>query len=174
MIPFIRLTTYGTAVISFNDIMFEQARPLDYSKYSKFKFMSEELKNLSEKVCLGQYKELEKDLENFIRVNKQSIMVFKDTELKKLGVNAPSNELAIKFYILKTRTINPATEIKKELEEIEKEIWYQGEKMKKAPNRDQVATEWCKQHAPGWRDNWVFAVLYAFENNKDHYLKMLE
>ena len=111
---------------------------------------------------------------SFIIKNKDAIKQFKETELAKLGVKSPSYELAIKFYILKTRTINPATEIKNELEEIEKEVWYQGEKDKKSPDRNKVAIEWCKQHAPGWRDNWVFAVLFAFENNKEHYLKLLE
>ncbi|MFH0888576.1 MAG: hypothetical protein V1871_05140 [Planctomycetota bacterium] len=137
--------------------------------------MSEELKKLSENYCLGQYKELEKDLEDFIRNNKDAIKKFKETELKThLDVDLPTDELAIKLYILKTRTINPATEIKTELAEIEKEIWIQGEKIKQSPDRNKIAIEWCKSHAPGWRDNWVFAALYVFEHNKDHYIRLLE
>ncbi|MFH1230551.1 MAG: hypothetical protein V1709_03550 [Planctomycetota bacterium] len=136
--------------------------------------MSEELRRLSDDYCLGQYTELEKDLENFILKNKEAIKKFKETELKQLDVSSPSDELAIKLYILKTRTINPATEIKKELAEIEKEIWIQGEKIKGSPDRDKVAIEWCKSHAPGWRDNWVFAALYVFEHNKSHYIRLLE
>jgi len=137
--------------------------------------MSEELKRLSENYCLGQYKELEKDLENFILKNKEAIKKFKETELEMhLDVDSPSDELAIKLYILKTRSINPDTEIKKELVEIEKEIWIQGEKLKSSPDRNKVAIEWCKSHAPGWRDNWVFAALYIFEQNKGYYLRLLE
>jgi len=154
--------------------MLEQIEPVEYIKPNQLRFMSDELKNLSEQYCQGEYKELQKDLENFIVKNKAAIKTFREVELKKLGVKTPTNELAIKFYILKTRTINPATEIEKELAEIEREIWYQGEKLKTTPDRNKVAIEWCKMHAPGWRDNWVFAALYAFENNKEHYVKLLE
>jgi hypothetical protein len=136
--------------------------------------MSEELKKLSDDYCLGQYRDLEKDLEEFIRKNKESIRKFKETELKHLDVVTSTNELAIKLYILKTRTINPATEIRTELAEIEKEIWIQGEKISGTPDRNKIATEWCKLHAPGWRDKWVFAALYVFEHNKDHYIRLLD
>jgi hypothetical protein len=151
--------------------MLNSSAPINPDEYIN---MSEELKKLSQDYCLGQYKELEKDLEDFIRNNKEAIKKFKETELKNLDVDSPSNELAIKLYILKTRTINPTTEIKKELSEIEKEIWIQGEKIKSSPDRNKIALEWCKLHAPGWRDNWVFAALYVFEHNKEHYIRLLE
>jgi len=99
---------------------------------------------------------------------------FKSDEVKDMGVDTPTDELAVKLFILKTRSINPATEIKTELKEIEKEIWYQGEKTKSLPDRNKIAIEWCKLHAPGWRDNWVFAALYVFEHDKPYYLKLLE
>jgi len=139
----------------------------------KISFMSDELKKLSEEFCLGRYKELEKDLEDFIRNNKDAITKFKETELKNTDISSASNELAIKLYIIKTKTINPSAEIKKELAEIEKEIWYQGEKLKAPPDRNKIAQEWCRLHAPGWRDNWVFAVIYVFEHNKERYLKLM-
>ncbi|MEW6027548.1 MAG: hypothetical protein AB1599_09680 [Planctomycetota bacterium] len=143
------------------------------TKFSQYTFMSDELKKLSEEYCLGRYTELAKDLETFIRKNKEAILKFKADEVKNMGVGAPTDELAVKLFILKTRSINPATEIKTELAEIEKEIWYQGEKTKSSPDRNKVAMEWCKLHAPGWRDNWVFAALYVFEHDKPYYLKVL-
>lgn len=147
--------------------------PGEKSKFSQYTFMSDELKNLSEEYCLGRYAELEKDLGGFITKNKEAIHKFKAEELKNFGLAGPIDELAIKLFILKTRSINPATEIKTELAEIEKEIWYQGEKSKSEPDRNKVAMEWCKTHAPGWRDNWVVAALYVFEHNKDHYIALL-
>jgi len=144
------------------------------TKFSQYTFMSDELKKLSQEYCLGRYNELEKDLEAFITKNKEAIRKFKSDEVKDMGVDTPTDELAVKLFILKTRSINPATEIKTELKEIEKEIWYQGEKTKSLPDRNKIAIEWCKLHAPGWRDNWVFAALYVFEHNKAHYIKLLE
>jgi len=145
----------------------------DTTKFSQYTFMSDELKKLSEEYCLGRYTELAKDLEAFIRKNKSAIKQFKAEGLKTFGVANPSDELAVKLFIIKTRSINPATEIKTELAEIEKEIWYQGEKTKSVPDRNKIAMEWCKLHAPGWRDNWVVAALYVFEHDKPYYLKLL-
>jgi hypothetical protein len=146
----------------------------NYQKIPNVTFMSEEFKKLSEECYLGRYKELEKDLEDFIRNNKETIKKFKESELENLVDTMPTDELAIKLYIIKTRTINPSTEIKKELEEIEKEVWYQGEKLKSPADRNKIAIEWCRVHAPGWRDNWVMTALYVFEHNKEHYLKLFQ
>jgi hypothetical protein len=137
-------------------------------------YMSTEMNNIANEYCTGKYRELEKDLENFIRQNKNNIKEFKSKELADLKNTVISDELAVKMYIVKARSINPLTEIKTELDEIEKEIWYTGEKNKHPANREQVAQEWCKKHAPGWRDRWVMASLYVFEHNKQHYLGLLD
>ncbi|MFA5793623.1 MAG: hypothetical protein WC980_00935 [Candidatus Brocadiia bacterium] len=137
-------------------------------------FMCSEIKNIAQDYCSGKYRELEKDLESFIKQNKEGIKKFKTSVLPELRIPNLTEELAIKMYIVKAKSINHLTEIKTELDEIEKEIWYTGEKNKKPANRDEVAKEWCKKHAPGWRDRWVMAALYVFEHNKQHYLKLLE
>ena len=136
-------------------------------------FMSSEINNIANDYCNGKYRELEKDLEKFIIQNKADINKFKEAELADFKDIQLTDEMAVKMYIVKTKSINQLTEIKTELDEIEKEIWYTGEKNKQPANRDAVAMNWCKQHAPGWRDHWVMASLYVFEHNKAHYLKLL-
>ena len=84
----------------------------DTTKFSQYTFMSDELKKLSQEYCLGRYSELAKDLEKFIIKNKAAIKQFKTEGLKTFGVANPSDELAVKLFIIKTRSINPATEIK--------------------------------------------------------------
>ena len=66
--------------------------------------MSDELKKLSQEYCLGRYSELAKDLEKFIIKNKAAIKQFKTEGLKTFGVANPSDELAVKLFIIKTRS----------------------------------------------------------------------
>ena len=116
---------------------------------------------------------LEEDLVAFIKQHRAEIKKLRDTELKRLKNTLPSDELAIKIYIIKTQSINPIDEIKLELDEIEKEVWYQGEKKGGPVDRNKVAEEWCKRHAPGWRDQWVLFALLTFERHKEKYLALL-
>lgn len=136
-------------------------------------YMSDEMNKIAEEYNLGKFRALEQDLETFIRQNRDKINKFKEAELRELKGVSINDELAVKMYILQTRCISHVTEIKLELDEIQKEIWYTGEKEKKPANREEVARRWCALHAPGWRDHWVMAALYIFEHNKERYLKIL-
>lgn len=120
----------------------------------------------------GKFKSLESDLEKFIREHKSAIKDFQANELLRLKNIQPIDELAIRLYIMKTRSINPLEEIKLELDEIEKEIRYQAEKNGGKVDREQVAYEWSRYRAPGWRDHWILSALYVFERCKQKYLKI--
>lgn len=132
-----------------------------------------EIEKLEKDYQAGKFKIIEAELEKFIRSHKEEIKKFKETELSQLKKIKASDELAMKLFILKTRSINPSNEIKAELDEIEKEIWYQCEKQKKPIDRNKIAMEWCKKHAPGWRDNWILGALLVFERNKKRFLSLL-
>ncbi|MEK7448018.1 MAG: hypothetical protein AAB019_00875 [Planctomycetota bacterium] len=132
------------------------------------------LGKLEQEFCSGKFSNIEKDLELFIIQHKNDIKRFRDTELTKIKDTGVSDELAIKLFIMRTRSINPLEEIKLELDEIEKEIWYQGEKTNGLINREQVTKKWCEQHAAGWRDHWVMTVLYVFERFKDKFIKLIQ
>ena len=131
------------------------------------------LDNLRQDYQSGKFKDIEADMAQFIQRNKNEIMKFKDTHLVRLTDTAPTDELAIKLFLMKTRSLNTIHELKLELDEIEKEIWYQGEKTQGAVDRNQVAQQWSKQYAAGWRDHFTTVTLYAFEQNKNKYLEIL-
>ena len=131
------------------------------------------LTDLNRDYSSGKFKQIEADLEKFFRDNKEAIKTFKDCELKRLNGVAASDELAAKLFLLKTRTVNPLSEVKLEVEEIEKEIWYRGEKEQHPVDPNKVALEWSKQHAAGWRDKFTMTALYIFGINKDKYLEII-
>jgi hypothetical protein len=132
-----------------------------------------EIDKLEKDYQSGRFKLIESQLGKFIQEHKSKIKEFKKKELINVKNVAPSDELAIKLFILKSRSISPLDEIKAELDEIEKEVWYQSEKEKKPVDRNKIALEWCKKHAPGWRDNWILGALLVFERNKKKFVTLL-
>lgn len=132
------------------------------------------LDDLNRDYAAGKFQHIEKDLENFFHMNKEAIQDFKNTKVCKLQGVAPTDELAAKLFLLKTRSVNPLGEIKSEIEEIEKEIWYRGESSKQQVDRNAVAIEWSKKHAPGWRDHFTMTALYVFGRNKDKYVRIIQ
>ena len=96
-----------------------------------------------------------------------SIIKFKDSFNAKNPGTPISDECAIKFFILRTRSINPQSEIREQLEEIEREKWIQGIKFGCSPDANKVALEWARFYSPGWRSHRVTTIIYVFERNKD-------
>ncbi|MBI4834264.1 MAG: hypothetical protein HY811_05550 [Planctomycetes bacterium] len=135
--------------------------------------MMTEIEKLEQEYCAGKFKILESELTEFIKTHKESIKQLKDDELGNIKGIQASDELAIKLFILKSRSINPTKEIKIELDEIEKEVWYQGEKRQGQIDRNKIAEEWCKKHAAGWRDNWILGALLVFERDKQKFVNLL-
>lgn len=132
------------------------------------------LNDLNQDYSSGKFKQIEADLESFFHKNKKAIQEFKSTKIDKLKGVDPTYELAAKLFLLKTRSVNPLGEIKSEIEEIEKEIWYRGESSKQQVDRNAVAIEWSKKHAPGWRDKFTMTALYVFGRNKDKYVRIIQ
>ncbi|MBI3270078.1 MAG: hypothetical protein HYZ53_13720 [Planctomycetes bacterium] len=133
----------------------------------------DEFKNLDRDYRNGRFRAIEVDLENFIRKNRENIRRFQEENLRKLKSASPSDALAIKWYIMQIQTINPVDEIKSQLDEIEKEIWYQAQQHGPGLDRSRVAKEWCRRHAPGWRDHRVLAIIYVLDRNVDRYVQIL-
>lgn len=133
-----------------------------------------ELEKLDSEYQAGKYRTVEADLEAFIRKHRHQIRRFRDELLGKLKGVTPTDDLAIRWYLLQIRSINPVDEIREELEEIEREIWYQGERSQGRVDRASVARQWCYRHAPGWRDHRVLAIVYCYERNKERYIKILD
>ncbi len=130
-----------------------------------------ELQDLGREYGAGKLGTVERDLESFILRNRQEILRFRDQLARKNP--SVTDEVACKLYILQIRTLNPVVEIRDQLKEIEAECWIRGEKTGTQISRDEVANEWCRRHAPGWRDHRVLAIVYVFERCKDRLVPLL-
>lgn len=120
----------------------------------------------------GQMEEIRSDLEGFIRAHRVQILRFRDENLAK-SLPPLTDDVAIKLYILRQRSINPKREIQEQLHEISKEKWIRGVHAGRAPDPETVAAEWSRQHSAGWRAHRVLSIVYVFEREKERYVRLL-
>lgn len=117
---------------------------------------------------------IKEDLAAFIKNHKQDIITFQNDKVVKDKLGNVSEEIAIKLFIQKSRSINPKREIMEQLEEIQKEKWIRGVQLGKAPDPQDVAKDWATRYSPGWRDHRVMCIIYVFEREKEHFLNLLK
>lgn len=132
-----------------------------------------EIDELDRDYAAGKFAKILKDLESFVKNNRDNILKFKD-RLSKLKGSALQDDFVLKMYIMQIRSINPSEEIRAQLGEIEREIWIRGETMGKEPDRKLIAREWCQRHAPGWRDHRVMEIIYVVDRNRDLLIRLLQ
>lgn len=131
-----------------------------------------EIDEIRSKYDSGQLEEIRKDLERFIRVHREQILRYRDTN-RSPDVSPLPDEVAIKLYILRHRSINPKREIEEQLQEINREKWIRGVQSGLAPDPQQVASEWSRLYSAGWRSHRVLSIVYVFEREKERYLRLL-
>lgn len=119
----------------------------------------------------GKLEELRGDLERFLLAHKDRIRAFAAEQAAK-GL-APTVEAAVKFYLLKQRSINPRREIQDQLEEIQREKWIRGINTGRAPDPQEVASDWARRYSAMWREHRITKIVYVFEREKDRYLKIV-
>ncbi len=120
----------------------------------------------------GRLEHIKSDLERFIVVHRAQIEALKQELASKL--HQPLNdEFAIKQYVLRHRSINPASEIREQLEEIQREKWIRGIQNGHAPDEGQVANEWARLHSAGWRAHRVTTIIFVFDREKERYISLL-
>lgn len=132
-----------------------------------------ELEELKTDWEAGKLSNIARDLREFVLNHRADILEYRDKVLGRLRGASVSDDLAIRMYILQIRSISPQGEIRDQLQEIEREIWYRGEKANGNIDRQQVAREWCLRHAPGWRDHRVMAIVFVIERIKDDLVRIL-
>jgi hypothetical protein len=119
----------------------------------------------------GQLDSIKEDLARFICAYRSRIQEYR-TEQERRGLALP-DDAAIKFYLLRYRSINPQREIKEQLEEIQKEKWIRGVRQGCPPDDEEVAREWARTHSAAWREHRVTTIIYVFEQEKDRFCGML-
>jgi len=120
----------------------------------------------------GKLDSIKEDLGKFICAHRTRICDYR-VEQERKGVALSDDATAIKFYLLRYRSINPGREIREQLEEIQREKWIRGVRLGCPPDEEQVALEWARSHSAAWRENRVTTIIYVFEQEKDRYCAML-
>jgi len=130
-----------------------------------------ELDDIRRQYESGQLDSIKEDLKHFICLHRQKILAYR-AEQETKGLSLP-DDAAIKFYLLRYRSINPQREIREQLEEIQREKWIRGVLTGCAPDDQQVALEWARTHSAAWRQHRVTTIVYVFEQEKENYCSML-
>lgn len=131
-----------------------------------------EIDEIRRKYDTGVLDSLKEDLDRFLRTHREQILTLQREQVAR-GMKEMTCEVAVKFYILRQRTINPQRDIRDQLREIEREKWIQGVNSGRAPDPQEVALEWSRRHSANWRSHRVTSILYVFERDKERYLKLL-
>jgi hypothetical protein len=131
-----------------------------------------ELEEIAQKYLAGRLDHIKSDLERFITSNRVRIDAFRSELSARLHL-ALTDENAIKQFILRHRSINPAAEIQEQLEEIQKEKWIRGVRDGCAPDDQAVALEWSQKYSAGWRAHRVTTIIYVFDRDKERFIGLL-
>jgi hypothetical protein len=130
-----------------------------------------EIDDIRKQYETGQLDSIKEDLGFFICAHKLRIQQYR-AEQEAKGLVLPE-DAAIKFYLLRYRSINPKREIQEQLEEIQREKWIRGILTGCPPDGQEVAAEWARVHSAAWRQHRVTTIVYVFEQEKDRYCAML-
>ena len=130
-----------------------------------------EIDDIREQYESGRLDPIRDDLERFISAHRAAIETYRAEQGTK-GIPL-TDEAAVKFYILRHRSINPRREIQDQIEEIMKEKWIRGVRTGREPNEQEVAAEWSREHSAAWRAHRVTVIIYVFEREKDRLIKLL-
>jgi hypothetical protein len=132
-----------------------------------------EIEEIRSKFQRGELDHICRDLEKFVVSHRAEIRRFQEDYNAKNPRRPLDDALAIKFYILQIRSINPQQEIREQLMEIEREKWIRGVKTGRAPDPEEVAMEWARLYSPGWRSHRVTAIIFVFEQERGRYAALL-
>ena len=129
---------------------------------SKVMAMGGVLKSLEDLWSQGQLRDLEHDLDRFIRDNLLEIRRVmaegrgSGTEIARRRYmrgeinNRQLVDYCVRAVLRKRGTCNPRRDIQDQCYEIEKEVWYEGERAKRpvgAERREEIARSWASNHA---------------------------
>jgi hypothetical protein len=130
-----------------------------------------ELEEIRRQYEEGRLDGIREDLERFLLANRDRIRAFRSQQAAR-GF-AMDDETSVKFFILRARSINPAREIRDQVDEIRRETWIQGVSKGSEPNPEAVAAEWARQHSACWREHRVTTIVYVFDRCKSRLLSLL-
>jgi hypothetical protein len=146
------------------------------------------LRSLEDLWAKGQLKDVEQDLDCFIRQNLQELRkTVREGKIGGVGVarrrylkgeisDRQLVDYAVRTTLRRRGSCNPRRDIEEQRGEIEKEVWYEGERRRNGvPSelREEIARRWASQHASQWREWRLYQLLYVWERKAEEYLRLL-
>ncbi|HXG61055.1 MAG TPA: hypothetical protein VNO22_06775 [Planctomycetota bacterium] len=146
------------------------------------------LESLEELWNKGKLKELEGDLDRFIRDNLPEIRkVVREGRAAGLEVarrrymrgELTDRELidfCVRSTLRRRGSCNPRRDIEEQRHEIEKEVWYEGERCRgpvPPERREEIARRWATSYAGQWREWRLYQLLFVWEKKRDHYVRLI-
>jgi hypothetical protein len=150
--------------------------------------MSTVVRTLEDLWQRGHLRDLEDDLDRFIRDNLTEIRrTLQEGQGGGLGIvrrrynqgeisDRHLVDFCVRSVLRRKGSCNPRKDILEQRDEIEKEVWYEGERRQApvpADIRNQIAVMWCKDHAGNWRDWRIFQLLYIWDKKAENYVQMI-
>ena len=146
------------------------------------------LKSLEELWKKGQLRDLEVDLDRFIRDNLSELRwvmeqgrgsgqeIARRRYLRGEITDHQMVDFCVRSVLRKRGSCNPRRDILEQVGEIEKEVWYEGERVQSPvaeERREEIARSWASKHASQWREWRLFQILYVWEKKADQYVTLL-
>ncbi|NLB64228.1 MAG: hypothetical protein GX801_09020 [Fibrobacter sp.] len=124
---------------------------------------------VEEKYAKGELSSIQKRLEEFIRRHSKSIYDVAKDEKDEPGAKELMD--AIRILLLSKGTVHPPSEMADIIREINKEIWYQGEKGER--DIQKIGELWEQKYAFQWREARMFETFVVLEKNEKRALELL-
>ena len=131
----------------------------------------QDLKAIREKHDSGELDEIKRQLVQFMCANREDFFRFREREIRAWQKDIDPF-ICLKLFILEKKTIDFRSEMKSQVEEIQKEVQRQLETDATA-NPQTIKQEWTKQHAASWRAHRIMEVIYVLNENKDFFLSTI-
>lgn len=141
----------------------------------------EHVVELEELWIKGRLKDVETDLDRFIRDHIEDIRAAlrekaSGTASRRHGYDRDLIDFCVRSILRRSGTCNPRRDIQEQVNEIGKEIWYEGERRRAPvpPDRcEEIAREWATRYAPRWREWRLLQLLYVWQKKADEYVPLI-
>lgn len=150
--------------------------------------MSTFLQSLEDEWERGQLRDLEVDLEEFVRKHahqireaiasrNQTVVRVAASRLEKgLISDQQMIDLCVRAFLHRCGTINPKKDVAEQCKQIKNEVWYEGERTRSAvpENRqEEIAQTWAHLHAAQWREWRLREILFTWEKKLAQFIQII-
>jgi hypothetical protein len=129
---------------------------------------------LDRKFADGDLAGLRQDLLNFIGRHAAQIREVAAELPEGIDIHTGLVETA-RTFVEDQGVLQPARELAQQIQEINKEIWYQGEQAPEAtPDRRRISEDWAEKYSGQWRSARMQEISYVFDRSENAILELLK